>query len=211
MSQGIQIVLRDLATPVVQSVQNGLGERLYRVGAQAVVVLVKGHLDGLNAARHRQGGTNFYAGASRATQNAAIAAGATGAVVSIAHVGLRLRLRGGVVKAGRTTSRATGQPTRYLTLPARADAYRKRAGEFKNLEVAWGKRGPYALVEKIAKPGTGRLGETEGRGAVVYWLRKETTHRADRSVLPTDAAIGETASRAMATRLARIIQQGGGA
>ena len=75
-------------------------------------------------------------------------------------------------------------PKKYLTLPAIAEAYGRRAGEFADLSVLiFRKRGSAELL--LA------LGTEIGEGAnkertVFYWLKKSVTLPQDRELLPSD-------------------------
>ena len=135
---------------------------------------------------------HFWADCARATN---FTLGPDTVTVNVSKPGALLQLEGGVVEAGKHTSSATGKPTKFLTIPARAEAYGRRAGEFHNLEYAMTDQGP-ALVERSAssvsygskrKDGTKRVfnrGETGG--AVFYWLRKRVKIGKHPEVLPTE-------------------------
>lgn len=79
--------------------------------------------------------------------------------------GIAQRLFGGPI------SRADGG---YLTIPARTEAYGKRAREFSDLEfILFGRTGTAALAQK----------ET---GLVYFWLVREVTQAPDPTVLPEE-------------------------
>jgi hypothetical protein len=81
---------------------------------------------------------------------------------------------------GRAFEDKTITPVRskYLTLPAAAESYGKRAREFNDLRLAVFKGGALlALVRREA-------GETR----VLYWLKTSVLQRQDRTLLPSDAA-----------------------
>lgn len=139
--------------------------------------------------------THYWARAAKAVQQPEIQT--DGLSVSINQVGIGLRFFGGVVKAGKNISRFTGKPTQFLTIPARAEAHGKRAGEFHNLRILFGRGGqPIALVERAATVirsvrGVFRAVGTEsvaGRGTtgggIYFWLVKQATFKPDSTVLP---------------------------
>lgn len=135
---------------------------------------------------------HFWADCARSTN---FTSDANSVTVNISHPGMRLQLEGGVVEAGKHTSSATGKPTQFLTIPARAEAYGRRAGEFHNLKFEVTDQGP-ALVERSAtrikfgktkKDGTrSTINKGETGGAVFYWLRKRVTIGKHPEVLPTE-------------------------
>lgn len=101
----------------------------------------------------------------------------------------------------------TPKKAKYLTIPARAEAYGKSARDFNNLRFAVLPVGGPALVEAEAtkikrrkSKGTTvvKQGEETG-GAVFYWLKRKVTVSADRTVLPTEAEIKAGVDRALNT------------
>jgi hypothetical protein len=80
-------------------------------------------------------------------------------------------------------SRAFGDLTitpksgKFLTIPATAESYGRRARTFGDLRVAFFGRGRMALVRPDANG---------GRDEVLYWLKKKVIQRQDRSLLPSD-------------------------
>lgn len=139
--------------------------------------------------------------------------------LSMGTVGLLQRLNGGTITAGKSISRYSGKPTKFLTIPARAEAYGKRAFEFKNLRVQFGRGGmPVALVEadatsvslgpKNRKTGARSYSAKETGGAVMYWLVKSVTQRPDPSTIPATEMIANTVVFALSETADRIAKGG---
>lgn len=153
------------------AVQGGIARGVHRnVMAKAAAEEVKDHFTRLDRRRHRGGSFHFYGRASRATSY-----GVQGsrAFVSIDQEGIGLRRFGGTVRP---------RTAKYLTIPAIDEAQGKRAGEFSDLNF-------------IPHKGGGRLEDPQGR--VFFWLVKQTVHKPDQSVLPTDATISDVATDAL--------------
>lgn len=136
---------------------------------------------------------HFWAGAAKSVYYQVLP---DGVILGISKVGARLLLEGGTVTPGKGTSRTTGKPTRLLTIPACAEAYGKRAGEFHNLKFGVVDGIP-ALIEReasrVAVVGRGKkrkvqfLGEVGGK--VFFWLARKVTIKADPTVIPTKEAL----------------------
>jgi len=116
-------------------------------------------------------------------------------LVSINHVGIAQRFFGGEIRPGNA---------QYLTIPAREEAYGKRAREF-DLEFAMApdpERGGVlrpALVSGGAPDGSkARMG-----AGVMFWLTRQVEQKADPSVLPTDRELATAAERPVLTYLDR--------
>jgi hypothetical protein len=146
--------------------------------------------------------TNFYKRAARATTFAMD--GKTSAVVSVNHLGITQRYYGGTIKPVKA---------KKLTIPARPEAYGKRAREFSNLVLAFGRRGPFALVEAHSQEVSfGRQRKDGSRavkqgaivgGGVLFWLVDSVHQDPDHSVLPTEAKTAEMAVAAGEAFIAR--------
>jgi hypothetical protein len=185
----ITINVRDTATPVVSGVLEGLApEKINPVLGRAAVNLTRNHLFRLNGERaNRLGGkrTNFYAQAARGTS---FELTPTGFVQSVNQVGIGQRYFGGTItpKGGK----------KYLTIPMRAEAYGKRAGEFNNLRFAMVPGIGPALVEteatSLRKTRSKKGGVSTTRfksagevgGGVMFRLVRKVTQQADPSVMP---------------------------
>lgn len=215
MSTGV-VILRDTASPLVSRLRSAL-----RIEGMAMVIgraernLFRDHLFKLNTQRHRPGGRNFYTQAGRSVQAKHLG----GAIIlSISQAGFRQRLLG-----GRIAPRA---PRRFLTIadPGMA-GYGKRAAEFNDLDVGralnpktgrmqWAliRRASTALrYRKVLRESNGYMvhGTRIVRGKSqlaepVFWLVRSVNQKPDRSVLPSDAQILNTANDAISTRLRRV-------
>lgn len=122
-------------------------------------------------------------------------------VLSIEHPAVRQRLEGGVIKA------ADGG---WLTIPAIAAAYARRAREFNLVPVVWTdaqgrERGMLISTSTTGVKKTRRLrtGKTEVYAAkqkvgVYFWLVRETAPQdPDPTVLPTDEALLAAVTQAL--------------
>jgi len=159
----------DNVSSKVAAVQRGIERGVHRkVMAKAAAEVVKDNFVAIDRSRHGSGTFHFYGRAARSTSS-----GVQGrsAFVSIDHEGIALRRFGGTVKP---------RNGKYLTIPAIDQAQGKRAREFDDLHF-----------RRNASGNGGRLCDPTGR--VYYWLVKQSTHKADPSVLPTDGEIQEAA------------------
>lgn len=185
-------ITRDTATPALEALSVGLqDENLLPIFGRAVANEVRSNFDDLEQSRpNKLGGTrtHYYSQARSATRYSVQGDTAT---VGIAQVGIRLRYYGGEVRAGVNPSAVTGQPTKYLTIPANAEAYGHRAADFPDMVVLWGRAGPYALAREEQK--TIAIADSYGAKTVsteiMFWLVKEVTIPADRTMLPSDEAL----------------------
>lgn len=179
---------------LLASVRSGEGIRAAARGVQAET---KDFYAGLEQTRPNKQGwprQHFWA-AVRRSVNQPVVNSPTTATVSITHPHLLQRVKGGPIRPG------AGR--RYLTIPAIAEAYGKRAREFHNLrfgfaENRFGNLAP-ALVENSGqsvafgrrrKDGTRKVtpGEEIG-GNAFFWLVKKVYQPADPTALPTEAQL----------------------
>jgi hypothetical protein len=206
----VSISINDRATPHIARLEDELNREPVRHAAgSSVMRLILDHLAALNAERpNALGGrrTNFYAKAAKSTSYAVTSDGAT---VSISKTGFAQRLFGGTI--------LPGPDKKYLTIPARAEAHGRRAGEFNNLEILFGKNGPYALAEREStelrwrqktkrKKGVKSVYRYTAAGAdrgggIFYWLVKSVTQEPDPTVLPATDHILATARNAISAHL----------
>ena len=172
-------------TPALKSLGGALAQRrgLHKAIADEAKVLVQGHFSKLVSSRRNPYGkrARFWPRMFRATRSVATAE--EGQVAMPRE--MAQRYFGGTLtpKGGRT----------YLTIPARQEAYGKRAREFNFLEVLFGAgRKPVALVDRErqevrkGKDGKYKQGKKHAGGLVYYWLVKSVTQAEDKSVLPTE-------------------------
>ena len=189
---------------------------LNRAMAEEVKDYAKKWFVRLNSERpNKLGGkrTNFYNQIAKSVNTQQTSGGFT---LGMAHVGLRQRWKGGRITAGSSgrVNPKTGKVPTLLTIPACAEAYGRRAGDFNNLRFAL-LGGVPALIEAEAskisfgKRGVKRKGSTLEVAAgkkrkVFYWLKKSVWQDPDPSVMPTDvefAAVAAEAARSYVNRL----------
>ncbi len=112
---------------------------------------------------------------------------------------------------------------KYLAIPARAEAYGLKPREVPGLVVFWGSKGPAGLKQvdqqkvtlvkghKTKKGGVSksytRKGEVTG-GLVWFWFAEQATQQQDRSLLPSDAEWGNSASQGAGDFVSRMIREG---
>jgi hypothetical protein len=212
MSFSLHVTIDDgISGPLQRLGQATRSPEVRKVIGRAVANDLRQHFSKLDQERPNQMGgrrTHFYGQARRSVQNPVLL-GDAGVSVSINHVGVAQRYFGGTIYA---------QPGKALSIPARAESYGRRPGEFTDLHLEVFKSlGLAALVQNDQtsisirkKKGGGRSvkrGEEQG-GGVFFWLVKRVTQDADPSVLPTDAELQEAASTAgleyFSTLIARI-------
>jgi len=179
----------------LQSLSRDLkGTRLSHTIGGSARIKIADHLVGSDAERpNKMGGprSHFFADAARSTQ---YFIQADGVYVAIFKTGIRQRFFGGTIRPVKS---------KYLTIPARAEAYGRRAREFDDLEVLYGRRGAYALAQRAgtsisfvkdkrkSRKGQMRVKRGAQRGGVFFWLVKSVTQTADPSILPTEQQIKE--------------------
>lgn len=198
----ISVNLNDGATPTVRSMIASLaGPELVKAGAGEVRIDLREHFAMLDRTRPNKNAwprQHLYADV-RQSVNTPIVHSPTTATVNITHLAINQRLLGGYIfpKNGK----------KYLTLPARPEAYGKRAAEIPGLQFGfamnkYGNLAP-ALVQTAAqsvkfgrtkKDGT-RTVTPGAYGDAYFFLVKKVFQPADPSVLPTDAKIGAAAQR----------------
>ncbi len=185
------------------------------IGAMAAADLVRNHLFSLDEERaNKMGGerTHFYANAAKSVQ-APVKQG-DGAGFAITWIGLAQRWLGGHIEAGGGTSSYSGSPTKYLALPARAEAYGKTPGEFDDLEFIPRKAGGGMLVQALQtefrygrklKNGQRDYSTTTVGSLVMFWLVTEVDQPADPTVMPTEDDLVEAARYHIGNYLSRLL------
>lgn len=171
-------------------------EGLKHAAGRGVRRLLMSHLGGLDASRpNKLGGkrTHFYADAAR---NTSYEITPEGADVHIHQPGIALHYYGGVIKP-------TGG-RKFLTIPVDPEAHGRRAGEFNNLDIAWGrsksgKPRPIGLVKRsdyVYKTAKNRktgvkevVTASYSAGKWMFALVYSATIQADKSILPEDDSI----------------------
>lgn len=186
------VVVSDTATPALGKLLEVMDPKAIAANiGEAEVILFQNHFSQAPANKMGWHSTGFWPAAARATNYSVVPQGVT---INVNKQGVRQRYAGGEI-----------HPTgghKYLTIPARSEAYGKRASEFTNLKVAFGRNGPFALVEvdqtnltfgRKRKDGTrSRTANTVG-GGVMFWLVKSVYQAPDASVLPSDSSVLQTA------------------
>lgn len=190
-------------------------DKLTEAIGTALVAETKQHLRDFSASHpNRLGGkrTHFIARAAQATFYRPVPGGLE---LVNNFLGLALRYYGGTVVPGKGISSYSGQPTKWLTMPAIAQAYGRRAREFSNLRFVEFKKGKLAaLVEEKSgatdsRTGKGIKGRSRKKGSrarVFYWLLKSMTIAPNRSLLPLNKELRRTA-RLTTTAYVRTIMQ----
>ena len=183
-----------------------------------VLSAVVDHWMQLNADRHHPWakGEGYYAGAAKNTH---LDVQEDGFEIVTDKIGLNLRIEGGVVTPGKNPSCITGQPTKYLTIPAIAEAYGRGACDIGSLQfVKFGNTGKQALMEAQPKSAfdvkTGKRirnvlkqGGTQGsfKRRIWFWLVESTTHSPDPSVAPDMEHIEQVAAESAEKYLSKFI------
>lgn len=212
MSLTLTIDVTDRASPVLNQLDAGIrGDGARHSAGGSVMRQILDHLTVLDAERPNELGgrrTHFYAKAGKSTSYQITD---TGATVSINSVGIAQRYFGGEIRPG--------PGKKYLTIPARAEAHGRRAGEFNNLQLLFGRNGPYALAEReytsftVRKWGKGenRKSKIQNRqshgGGIFYWLVKSVSQQPDPSVLPELPEMENTAVKAVENYVTSILNK----
>lgn len=193
------VIIVDTATNRLQALTHLLGESnaAPKVGP-GVTRLVFDHLVARDSSHpNRLGGarTHFYSQAAQATTWEAQGGDVR---ISIAHLGVRQRFLGGVI---RPVSK------KALAIPARTESYGKTPAEYTDLKLVVFSSGAAALVQadqtlvrfvKSKKDGTIKVKRVGGRGGLVmFWLVKSVRQAADPGVLPTKQALAAEAVRTL--------------
>lgn len=195
--------ITDAATPALNALDGAMTVRqIAAVVGEAEVILFQNHFRNAPSNKNNWPSTSFWPRAARATNWKPFE---NGVLINVNQVGVRQRYAGGDIF-----------PTpghQYLTIPARAEAAGKTAGEFNNLKVAFSRGHAFALVEADAtqikiggkkKDGTRSVkhGDTIG-GGVFFWLVKSVHQNPDPTVLPDPREIQQVAVDAINALAAR--------
>jgi hypothetical protein len=146
--------------------------------------------------------THFYASAADSISEPQLTGGAVS--FTITKVGLAQRRFGGVIHAGVGTSSTTGQPTKYLAIPAHPIAYGHRPGAFSNLRFIPRRNGRAMLVLPLQTAAS--TSRNNANNLVMYWLVPSVKQKPDPSLLPTDAELQETATAEASRYLSEKLQ-----
>ena len=184
----LNLDITDGATPRIQAAAKAIrGNAIKAVAGRSLRNTYRSHFFSLNAARpNKMGGkrTNFYAQVARSVQ--APAPTSTGATVAITQVGIRQRIKGGIIRPVNK---------KLLTIPADPSAYGRRAGEFTNLHAIFfrGGRSVGALV-------------TED-GQVMFWLARKTIQKPDPTILPKEEQVLGPVIKDVGAYINRLIER----
>lgn len=207
----ITIDIRDEVTPALAALRESCQpQNVNPAIGTAVKKLFQNHFIGLPSNKQGFPTTNFWADAARSTTWMLLA---DGVLIRVDKAGVQQRLRGGdiVPGAGKT----------YLTLPATADAYGHRAGEF-NLKFAIVNQDGFqrpALVARrsvaamVTQTKTGKFKHTgdEIGEVVFYWLVRHVHQEPNPDVIPSDDEITTAATDTVQDIVARALYHNGGA
>ena len=204
------IEIRDEASPALAAVKEALRNRTLNAIGKAVVDLFQENFRRQPDNKMGFPSTGFWADAVRSTNFTTQPDSVT---INVTKQGVRQRLQGGEIRA--TNSK-------YLTIPARAEAYGKRARDFENLEVAMFRTTHgfiKALVEinrqevsfgRKRKDGTQKIkpGAVSG-GLVMYWLVESVRQAANPNVIPSTFEIAAVAISTTNALVARAMERAG--
>lgn len=185
---GVSISIVDDTTPFVQRLALALngGDRLNRAMVNAALPVFQRHFRALAATNRNPYGvrSGFW---NRMLSGTKAIANESEAVIRMPRE-MALRYFGGTV---------TPKKSKFLAIPARAEAYNKSPRDFSDLRFAILPVGGPVLIQNEQtrvkfRKGKGGIktiqGETTG-GGVYYWLRRSATIRGDSGVLPTEQEI----------------------
>jgi hypothetical protein len=190
----LEISVTDRCSPMLRRIMNGLSEgALGKLFGTAGVDFLRAHFFKLDQERpNAMGGkrTHFYGRVARSCTYEVTLTGSVMLSAGEGTLGLAQRIHGGEIHPVNA---------KWLTTPARKEAYGKRAREFSNLRLAFFGRGKMALVEaesvditfgRKRKAGSRKVTPGQERGgAVMFWLRKSVTQQPDPSVAPNLRAL----------------------
>ncbi len=156
---------------------------------RAVVKLVQNHFLALPPNKRGMPTTHFWRRAAEATT---YRADRDSVRIRINQAGISQRLLGGPIDPVRVE---------FLTIPAIAETYGHRAGDFNNLKVVRGSFKmytgafvPLALVPKDWKLNPVNPSDSSG---VFFWLVRHVTQKPDPTVLPSNLQIRHAARKAV--------------
>lgn len=188
MPVSLTIKIDDQATPLLRGLPTDLErQKIQAIIGRAGVNVIRKHLFTLDRLRPNELGgrrTHFYGRAARSTN---FSTDKKSVNISINQQGFAQRFFGGKISAVNS---------KFLTIPAHRKAHGRRAKEFDDLEVAFGKRGPVALVQRrqttLRKTGKGRLAKGKRIGGkVFFWLKESVVQKADPTVIPTELILAD--------------------
>jgi hypothetical protein len=169
----------------------------------AVRKLLQGHFRDRQQTPNKLGGrrTNFWQDVYRSTQIGEVTD--RQGVVVIGDARFAQKVYGGTITAGKGTSSKTGKPTKYLSIPARREAYGLRPSQLEDklgteLRFVKGSRGGALMV---------KTGKKSQLGLVMYWLTASVTQAPDPQALPPRDKIEQTAVDAAEGYLRTVVRR----
>jgi hypothetical protein len=182
-------ITQDTVTPALRDLVKNVEPRKIAEKLDApITLLVKGNFEKLPPNKQGFPTTNFWKGASRATGSQILN---DGLLIYCAQIGVRQRYQGGEIHPVNA---------KFLTIPARSEAYGKTAREFPNLVLVFrrimGTVTAIGLAEAAStdvsfghkrKDGSQKVarGEEHG-GGIMFWLKKTVWQAANPDVLPSN-------------------------
>lgn len=172
----------DNVTPALNRVRDGLNmENLLPMFAEVVAQEMQANFMSLDASRPNYLGgerTNYFAQAAQTVDWRQ--EGDNKVVVFSDHVGINMKYFGGTIAVKRAN---------WLTIPVSAESYGKRASDFPDAKVLFGRNGPYGLG-RITKGSVATMGEAYGEATtesheVLFIFKKEVEIQPDEAILPT--------------------------
>lgn len=191
----MKITIKDGATPRLKELAGGLTKRkpLHAAMGKRGEIELRAHFAARDLEPNAKGWPkqHFWGQMRRAT--AYLSADANGAVVVIADKRINQRIFGGTLKP---------RETKFMAIPAIAEAYGHRPGEFDFLKIHRFRSGALALVEtdrtivrfgRTRRDGTRKttvVGRSR-RGRVWYWLARSVKQDKDPQALPPERIFTE--------------------
>jgi hypothetical protein len=209
MAAGVDI--RDEVSPLLKALPGTVRTQVPAAVGAGVKGLFQENFRKLGTNRNNWPSTGFWGQAVRATNFSLPAVDEVR--INVNKQGVLQRWKGGEIKA---------KPGGWLTIPARSEAYGKRAREFNNLEAIFFKTGQGffgALVESASQDVSfGRARKDGSRkvtpglergGGVMFWLKKSVRQDADPRVVPSPFEIGAVVIRTVNGIIDRFKARGG--
>lgn len=187
MSLGITIEIGGDADRMLRKLGAGVinREELHQDIATRGENLVRDYLTGLAQTRHATAdklGATPTGHLERAAESVTSTSDSAGVSITVTSPG--------ITRAFGSITILPGAGKKYLTIPATAEAYGKRAGAFNDLRFVAYKNGVRALVQ--ASQSNVATREKIG-GKVFYWLKTSVEQKQDRTLLPSDQLIESSA------------------
>lgn len=206
ISFNISVKVSDKATPALnRSIAFLQGDDLKNLVGRMAVNAFGANFDNKNLIPNAIGGprTNYYSDAGKSTN---FKVNGDTVTITVAQVGIALHYYGGTITPGKTNSYLGNGTTKYLTIPARPECHGKRASDFPDMVVLWGKKGPYGLG-MIAK---GFFGTAQGKpiSTVYFWLVKSATIAPDPTIVPSQEALIDPIREQIGVELYRVYDGG---